>query len=139
MEYYDINGKLYYINLDNLFKLVGELPSKEKIVNTTITQVYTNNVYDEDIDENDDDSEAPIDMFGGGKEITESKSNSNETMSTVRYDLIRFMLTTLFNDKYNGNGVLISVEDTYDMTMAQKIALNTLIEYKILMEVDNNE
>lgn len=138
MEYYDINGKLYYINLDNLFKLVGELPSKEKIVNTTITQVYNNNVYDEDIDD-DDESEAPMDMFGGGKEITETKSNSNETMSTVRYDLIRFMITTLFNDKYNSNGVLISVDDTYEMTMAQKIALNTLIEYKILMEVDNNE
>lgn len=139
MGYYDINGKLYYINLDNLFKLVGELPSKEKIVNTTITQVYNNNVYGEDVDDDDDNSEASIDMFGGGKEITESKSNSNETMSTVRYDLIRFMLTTLFNDKYNSNGVLISVEDTYEMTMAQKIALNTLIEYKILMEVDNNE
>lgn len=138
MEYYDINGKLYYINLDNLFKLVGELPSKEKIVNTTITQVYNNNAYDDDIDD-DNESEAPMDMFGGGKEITESKSNSNETMSTVRYDLIRFLITTLFNDKYNSNGVLISVEDTYEMTIAQKIALNTLIEYKILMEVDNNE
>lgn len=138
MEYYDINGKLYYINLDNLFKLVGELPSKEKIVNTTITQVYNNNAYDDDIDD-DDESEAPMNMFGGGKEITESKSNSNETMSTVRYDLIRFLITTLFNDKYNSNGVLISVEDTYEMTIAQKIALNTLIEYKILMEVDNNE
>lgn len=139
MEYYDIDGKLYYVNLDNLFRIVGELPSKEKIVNTTITQVYTNNVYDDDIDDDEEESEAPIDIFGGGKEITESKSNSNETMSTVRYDLIRFMLTTLFNDKYDSNGVLVSVENTYKMTMAQKIALNTLIEYKILMEVGTNE
>lgn len=135
MEYYNINGKLYYINLDNLFKLVGELPSKEKIVNTTITQIYSNDVYDED----DEHIEQPIDVFGNGKEIVESKSNTNETMSTVRYDLIRFMITTLFNDKYNSNGVLVSVDDTYELTMAQKIALNTLIEYKILMEVDTNE
>lgn len=135
MEYYNINGKLYYINLDNLFKLVGELPSKEKMVNTTITQIYSNDVYSED----DEDVEQPIDVFGNGKEIVESKSNTNETMSTVRYDLIRFMITTLFNDKYNSNGVLVSVDDTYELTMAQKIALNTLIEYKILMEVDTNE
>lgn len=135
MEYYNINGKLYYINLDNLFKLVGELPSKEKMVNTTITQIYSNDVYSED----DEDIEQPIDVFGNGKEIVESKSNTNETMSTVRYDLIRFMITTLFNDKYNSNGVLVSVDDTYELTMAQKIALNTLIEYKILMEVDTNE
>ena len=135
VEYYNINGKLYYINLDNLFKLVGELPSKEKMVNTTITQIYSNDVYDED----DEHIEQPIDVFGNGKEIVESKSNTNETMSTVRYDLIRFMITTIFNDKYNSNGVLVSVDDTYELTMAQKIALNTLIEYKILMEVDTNE
>lgn len=137
MEYYDINGKLYYINLDNLFKLVGELPSKEKIVNTTITQVYNNDTYRDDEDEEDYDM--PSDIFGNGKEIVESKSNANETMSTVRYDLIRFMITTLFNDKYNNNGVVISVENTYDLTLAQKIALNTLIENKILMEIGTNE
>lgn len=137
MEYYDINGKLYYINLDNLFKLVGELPSKEKIVNTTITQVYSNDTYSDDEDEEDDD--IPNDIFGSGKEIVESKSNANETMSTVRYDLLRFMITTLFNDKYDKNGTVVSVENTCDLTLAQKIALNTLIENKILMEVGTNE
>lgn len=135
MAYYKINDKLYYINVENLFKMVGELPSKEKLVNTTITQYYGND--DDDTVEDDDFIE--IRQINGGKEIVETKSNANETMSSVRYDFMRGLINTLFDTRYSSNGVPVSVDDITELTMAQRIAFNTLIEYKILMEVDTNE
>lgn len=135
MAYYKINDKLYYINVENLFKMVGELPSKEKLVNTTITQYYGND--DDDAIEDDDFIE--IRQINGGKEIVETKSNANETMSSVRYDFMRGLINTLFDTRYSSNGVPVSVDDITELTMAQRIAFNTLIEYKILMEVDTDE
>lgn len=135
MAYYKINDKLYYINVENLFKMVGELPLKEKLVNTTITQYYGND--DDDTIEDDDFIE--IRQINGGKEIVETKSNANETMSSVRYDFMRGLINTLFDTRYSSNGVPVSVDDITELTMAQRIAFNTLIEYKILMEVDTDE
>lgn len=129
MTYYQFDGKAYYINLDNLYKFVGELPSKEKVVNTTITQIYSDG-----IDDDGDD-----DIFNGGKEIVESKSNVNETMSTVRYDMIKYIFSTLFDPVLSSEGTPININHFYDLSFSQKIAINTLIEYKILMEVETDE
>ena len=40
MTYYQIDGKIYYFNLDAVFELVSKIPNNEKIINTTITQYY---------------------------------------------------------------------------------------------------
>ena len=40
MTYYQIDGKIYYFNLDVVFELVSKIPNNEKIINTTITQYY---------------------------------------------------------------------------------------------------
>ena len=67
MAYYQIDNKIYYLNLDNLFKMVIETPSNEKPVNTTITQSYGGEC-------------------DNGKEIVESKNNLNEVMIFTNFN-----------------------------------------------------
>lgn len=124
MEYYQINNKVYYLNLENLFAMVTQTPSVEKPVNTTITQYY---------------SGAKDGNLDNGKEIIETKSNLNETMNNVRYDLLKNIVTCLLSDQYNNDGVPMSVHRLEELSFAQGLCLNTLIEYKILCEVESND
>ena len=78
MTYYQIDGKIYYFNLDAVFELVSKIPNNEKIINTTITQYYGG------------DSEKNA---NNGKEIVESKGSVNEAMSNVRYDFIKYLVS----------------------------------------------
>lgn len=124
MTYYQIDGKLYYLNLDNLYKLVSEISVKEKPVNTTITQYYNNN--EDGLSNNE-------------KQIVEEKSNVNEVMNNVRYDIMKYIISCLFENKLNSDGLPISIEHLGDLSFAQGICLNTLIKYKILLEVETDE
>lgn len=123
--YYLIDNKAYYINLVNLFSVVSEATPKEKIVNTTITQYYGDN----DSDNNDE----------GGKEIVESKSSVNESMCNVRYDFIKHLFDCLFGANYTMSGVPTYPMKLEELSLSQKLCMNTLIEYKILIEVNADE
>lgn len=123
MTYYQIDGKIYYLNMDRIFQLIGEIPQKEKVVNTTITQYYGR---DEDPNANN------------GKEIVEAKSNTNETMSNVRYDFLKFIIYYLLSNKFENEGIPISIKHLNEMSFGQGLCLNTLIEYKILLEVETD-
>lgn len=123
MTYYQIDGKVYYLNLDNLFSIVSDTPQKERPISTTITQVYGDN------DE----------IEGNAKEIVESKSNFNETMNNVRYDMLKNLITCLLTTTVDTDGAILRVTHLKDMTFAQGLCFNTLIEYNILSEVDTNE
>ena len=122
MTYYQIDGKLYYFNLDSVFALTSETPVSEKVVNTTITQYY-----DEEEHSNN------------GKEIVESRSSLNEVMNNVRYDFIKYLISCLLSNKYDSEGSPVSIMHLNELTFAQGLCLNTLIEYKILSEVETNE
>lgn len=124
MTYYQIDNKVYYINLDNLFKYVSELSTKEKPINTTITQYYGS----------EDD-----DIQGDEKQIVETKSNINEVMSNVRYDMMKFIFSCLFEGKVNSEGIPTGIEHLSDLSFAQVVCLNTLIRHKILLEVETDE
>lgn len=124
MMYYQIDGKLYYINLDNLFKYVAEISSKEKPINTTITQFYGG----EDEDMGSDD-----------KQIVETKANVNDTMNTVRYDVIKYIISCLFENNVNSDGIPVGINHLNELTFAQGVCLNTLLKHKILLEVETDE
>lgn len=120
MAYYQIDNKIYYLNLDNLFKMVTETPSNEKPVNTTITQYY--------------DGEGDK-----GKEIVESKNNLNDVMNNVRYDMVKYLISQLFGNNYTMDGEPYNIVHLIDLSFAQGLCFNTLIEYKILSEIETNE
>lgn len=124
MTYYQIDGKLYYINLDNLFKYVAEISSREKPINTTITQFYGGE--DED-------------MGGDDKQIVETKANVNDTMNTVRYDAIKYIISCLFENNVNSDGIPVGINHLNELTFAQGVCLNTLLKHKILLEVETDE
>lgn len=124
MTYYQIDDKVYYINLDNLFKYIAEISTKEKPINTTITQYYGNDEDDVQTDE---------------KQIVETKSNVNEVMSNVRYDMVKFIFTCLFESKVNSEGIPMGIDHLNELSFAQGVCLNTLIKHKILLEVETDE
>ena len=124
MTYYQIDGKIYYFNLDAVFELASKIPNNEKIINTTITQYYGG------------DSEKNA---NNGKEIAESKSSVNETMSNVRYDFIKYLVSCLLSNRYDLDNSPISVMHLDELSFAQGLSLNTLIEYKSVSEVDTSE
>ena len=124
MTYYQIDGKIYYFNLDVVFELVSKVPNNEKIINTTITQYYGG-----DSDQN----------AHNGKEIVESKGRVNEAMSNVRYDFVKYLVSCLLSNKYDLDNSPMSIMHLDELSFAQGLCLNTLIEYKILSEVEINE
>lgn len=124
MTYYQIDDKVYYINLDNLFKYIAEISTKERPINTTITQYYGNDEDDVQTDE---------------KQIVETKSNVNEVMSNVRYDMVKFIFTCLFESKVNSEGIPMGIDHLNELSFAQGVCLNTLIKHKILLEVETDE
>lgn len=119
MVYYQIDDKVYYLNLDTLFTMIAETPNNEKIVNTTITQYYGGEEQEN---------------INNGKEITETKSNMNETMNNVKYDFIKYLVSCLLSNGYGSEGSPISIMRFRDLSVGQVLCLNTLIEYKILCE-----
>lgn len=124
MTYYQIDDKIYYLNLDAVFGMVTNTPNNEKPVNTTITQVYG---HDEDDNE-----------IGGGKEIVETKSNLNDTMNNVRYDLVKNLIFTLLSISYDDDGTPRRVFHLSDLSFAQGLSFNTLIEYNFLQEIETD-
>ena len=124
MTYYQIDGKIYYFNLDVVFELVSKVPNNEKIINTTITQYYGG---------------ASEKNANNGKEIVESKGSVNETMSNVRYDFIKYLVSYLLSNKYDLDNSPMSIMHLDELSFAQGLCLNTLIEYKILSEIEINE
>ena len=74
-----------------------------------------------------------------GKEIVESKGSVNETMSNVRYDFVKYLVSCLLSNKYDLDNSPMSIMHLDELSFAQGLCLNTLIEYKILSEIEINE
>lgn len=121
MTYCQIEDKIYYINLNNLYSFVSQTPSSEKMINTTITQYYKG-------DECEDN----------GKEIVESKSSLNDTMNNMRYDMAKYLISVLFSERISPDGRFENIIAIKDLSFSQRIVFNTLIEHKILSEKEND-
>lgn len=120
----DIDGKYYILDLDKLMAWVVETPASEKNINTITTMSYPIT--------NEDDNELVE------KEVSETKSTLNEVMNNVRYDLIRNLLNILFTTFTNDMGQIV-ILSMNDLTLAQKIVFNTLLNKKIIIEISKTE
>lgn len=121
----EIEGKHFIIDMDKLMAWVVETPTAEKNFNTMTTMTYGINDEDEDVVE---------------KEVTENKSTLNETLNNIRYDFVRNMLNTLFATFTNEYNQMTTI-NLKDLSFGQKLAFNTLLYKKIIIEIneENNE
>ena len=114
----DIDGKYYIIDMDAVMKWVSETPNSEKNINTITTMTYPVIEGEEMVE----------------KEISENKSSLNEIFNNVRYDFIRILINTLFTTFTTDLNQILSFSFK-DLSFAQKIAFNTLLAKKIIIEV----
>lgn len=114
----DIDGKYYIIDMDAVLKWVSETPNSEKNINTITTMTYPVIEGEEMVE----------------KEISENKSSLNEIFNNVRYDFIRILINTLFTTFTTDLNQILSFSFK-DLSFAQKIAFNTLLAKKIIIEV----
>lgn len=120
---FKIDNKVYAIDMNKLMKWVATTPSSEKNVSTTITQVIPI------IDEETGIEEETMANFST-KEITENKETLNDTMNSIRYDIVKIFLNKLLeNEFYEG-----SLEN--NLTYQQRICFNTLLHNGIIIELN---
>ena len=120
----EIDGKYYIIDMDALMAWICETPNSEKNITTMTTISYPIT--------NDDNEDEVLE-----KEVTENKSTLNDTMNNVRYDFVKNLINSLFLTFGNDITQLVSYT-TKDLIFGQKIAFNTLLYKKIIIEANNN-
>ena len=118
-----IDGKYYIIDIDKLMSWIVESPNSERNINTVTTMTYPITNDGEEIIE---------------KEVSESKSTLNEIMNNIRYDFIKNLFSVLFTAFTNDMNQIINTNIS-DWSFAQKIAFNTLLHKKIIIELNDNE
>ena len=116
----------YYIDIDSCLNFVSNVGSNERLSNSVITSTYS-----EDPQMSDDE------MTIVTKEIVESKGNGggNDFFHHVRYEMVKWLINSLTN-YYSNEGVFLSYEDNGELTLAQKLAFNTLVKYGIIVKVE---
>ena len=113
----DFKNKKYSFDLDKLMKWVAATPSNEKNIDITITQ--TSPIFNEDNE---------VIEGGSVKEITETKSNLNNTMNQIRFEFMRMIMATVLEHYTNYVG-------ENEFTPQQEICINTLKNKGILVEL----
>lgn len=136
-EYFEFNGHYYAIDMDKFMEFISEIKSNEKDNSTTITQVFADNDYIADDDDNVvvRKPEAISSFKAISKEITENKNNMNPIFSNIRYDFIKILLSTLVSPFYNQDGSFVIAENEDDLFLGQKLAFNTLLNKGIIFEI----
>lgn len=118
-----IDGKYFIIDIDKLMSWIVETPNSERNINTITTMTYPISHDEEDIIE---------------KEVSETKSTLNEIMNNIRYDFIKNLFNVLFTTFTNDINQIMTF-NTNDLSFAQKIAFNTLLYKKIIIEINKDE
>lgn len=126
MNLYDFNGKAFYIDMKALISFLTTSSSDEKQNDTSITQIYA--IDQEEMSNND------VKMVS--KEVSETKSNINDTMVNIRYDLVKNLLNALIEPIQNENGGIVYINNLNEMNFAQTLCLNTLKAEGILKELN---
>lgn len=125
MNLYDFNGKTFYIDIKALMSFLTKSSSNEKQNDTSITQIYA-----VDQEENSND----VKMVS--KEVSETKSNINDTMVNIRYDIIKYMLNGLLEPIQNENGRIVYINNLDEINFTQTLCLNSLKAEGILKELN---
>ena len=118
-----IDGKLYIIDMDKLMSWIVETPNAERNISTMTTMTYPITNDGEEIVE---------------KEVSETKSSLNDVMNNIRYDFIKNLFSVLFTTFTNDINQVMS-SNLSDLSFPQKIAFNTLLYKKIIIEITENE
>ena len=106
---FDIGNDKYYINIDEVFRLVSHSDRTER-KETEITDGYE---YD-----SENCSLNPV-----SKMVREIKTPSDPQIDNIRYDFIKFLINEIIDTKYE------------DFDIGTNIVLNTLIKNGILVKV----
>lgn len=116
-KYIVLENKEYYVNMEKIMEFVTNTPKNERNIATVITERYP--VIEDSVDD---------DIVS--KEMIESKSSLNEVTNGIRYDLVKTFLNTLLMGITDEAPLIFN-----QLTFAQKLSFNTLIEYGIIDEV----
>lgn len=119
-----ICGKEYYIDIDKFFETFTGLSLNENEVNTVITATY-----------GDENSTQDLSLIT--KEVVESKRNGIDTLYTLRYDTIKYLLDVLMQVTYDSDGTVQHIKSLEDLTFPQQFAFNSLL-YKGLIKEKND-
>ena len=119
----EFNNEKYAIDIDRFFEVFS---GNESDVNTVITATYS------------EDGNTNNDLSLISKEVVESKRNGIETLYGLRYETLKYLVDTLFTPQYDDvNGGTKNVNTYDDLTFAQKIAFNSLLNEGILIKILN--
>ena len=108
----EFNNEFYAIDIKRFFEVFSGNMLDENDVNTVITATYG------------EDGTSNNDLTLISKEVVESKRNGIDTLYGLRYDI-------QYDDK---NGCVKEIKTYDDLTFAQKIAFNSLLNEGILIK-----
>ena len=116
-----LNNEKYAIDINRFFDV---FTGNDNDVNTVITATYG------------EDNSTNNNLSLISKEVVESKRNGIETLYSLRYDTLKFLVDTLFVNQYDETtGAIKNVTSFEDLTFAQKIAFNSLLNSGILVKI----
>lgn len=106
----ELDGKYYYLDLDEVVKFLTEKPDKQYIE----TQEY----YDEN---------------GKLTNRTVFTKDINDTMINIKYDVLKSMLEALYNGGIETDeGNMKYLQEMDDMSIGLKLVFNSLIEKELI-------
>lgn len=126
MDYIELNGKYYALDLEKCMEFSSKTPDCELQKDTTKTETYG-------LVEDSDDFRLIQ------RENMESTSNKNPNYGSARFTLLTTLLQYLMNVMADANGSPIIVKDGDDMHFGQALCFNTLLHEGILIEVTTDD
>jgi len=128
-NYLSINNKLYAIDLEKVMEFI----TKPQDVIQTINQSYGVPMTQ---DEENITTLGDIQLLS--KEVSETKNNSSEVQSTLRYNIISNILNLVLMPISDGEGVIM-INDSSSMHLGQRLSFNTLYEMGIIYEIEQED
>ena len=119
---YTWEDKKYRLNIENIVEFCAG--SENKISQHDITELYTQD--------------------GKGMGLVQKQINTSnirngqlKTVDTYRYDIVKGLLQVLFQIGFEpGNGMMTKNTNEENISIGERIVLNTLISYKFLEEIE---
>ena len=128
-NYLSINNILYAIDLEKVMEFI----TKPQDVVQTINQSYGVPMTQDEVN---------ITTLGDiqllSKEVSETKNNTSEVQSTLRYNIISNILNLVLMPISDGEGVIM-INDSSSMHLGQRLSFNTLYEMGIIYEIEQED
>lgn len=115
----DFGSKIYYIDFNKIDKLVG---GEKSLKPQSMSDVEETIIYDA----NDEIT---------GRQVTTSKYYKGKEIDLSKYDILKIMIEVLFDDETLESDTTLGPDRILNKTsLSYKIAFNTLLQYGILKE-----